>query len=308
MTIHPVPEVARRIATLLALLAILSVTTARADSAGSAPRKTDQVRAMFDGSEAADTIGLTPIWSLVVSDSGRRAEVVTNRFRDPTFDLRFPVDSVELRYDKIHGRTKAEPEMVFDAGISRVRISENGELDNPELHWVHPPWDSEPEPRELAGSGQIPRDGSQYCLSRDGKFLLVLRLMPHRVNVRGETGYFGLFDYFDVSNPKRPRQIGMTLEADGPLHNGVVSDDGSRVAVEILVPHGSTGVWSGKKVVAFRRTGRSISAPRVIVPATTAVGLQFEGRCLFVGMQRPPLPVFVQFSTTETITLYDLGP
>ena len=152
----------------------------------------------------------------------------------------------------------------------------------------------------------IPRHGSWYCLSRDGRFLLVLQLMPHGVNVQGETGYFGLLDYFDVSNPKRPRRLGKTLEADGPLENGTVSDDGSRVAVQIAVSDSAPG-WSRWKVVVLERRGRKLSAPRVVVPATATWGILFEGRFLFVGMQRPPLPVFVETSTTDTLSVYDLG-
>jgi hypothetical protein len=127
--------------------------------------------------------------------------------------------------------------------------------------------------------------------------------MPHGVNVRGETGTFGLLDYFDVSNRKRPRRLGPTLEADGALDNGVVSDDGSRVAVTIIPYFPSNHT----KVVVLERVGRALSKARVVAPATAASGLQFEGRFLFVGMQRPPLPTFYVFSTTDTVALYDLG-
>lgn len=131
----------------------------------------------------------------------------------------------------------------------------------------------------------------------------MLRHSSHRVNVRGETGRFGLLDYFDISDPRRPRRIGKTLEADGPLQNGVVSDDGSRVAVEIMASDGSTAGW---KVVVFQRVRKTLSAPRVVVPMTTANGLQFEGRFLFVGMQRPPVP-FTLFMVTESVSLFDVG-
>ena len=288
---------------MVAVASILNllITPALATSAASDPWDEDRARPMFGNSASADAIGLAPVWSLVVRDSGRKVEVATNRFNDPAFRMRFPVPSIELRRFRAYGRTAEIPEMHLEARMAVVRILPNGQPASSVIRWAQPPASSASEPRGLAGSGPIPRDGSQYCRLRDGKFLLVLRLMPHAVNVRGETGHFGLLDYFDVSNPKRPRRIGGTLEADGPLHNGTVSDDGSRLAVQILTPN------SQRKVVAFERSGRSLSAPRVVVPATTADGLQFERRFLFVGMQRQPMPVFVETSTTEMVSLYDLG-
>lgn len=260
---------------------------------------------MFGEPLLPESIGLAPVWKLVVRDSGRRVDVLTNRFRGGSPRLSFPLDGVELRRWSVLGNREEGKEMVIDAGVAVVPVRRNGELDSTEIRWRPGSEDSESEPRHFAGMGPIPRDGTHYCLSRDGRFLLVLRLMPHAVNVHGESGQFGLLDYFDVSNPKRPRRVGPTLEADGPLDNGTVSDDGSRVAVAIIYP--DTLPRNHTRVVTFKRAGRGLTAPRIVVPATTVRGLQLAGRFLFVGMQRPPLPVFVQTSTTDTLSVYDLG-
>ena len=104
----------------------------------------------------------------------------------------------------------------MEAAHAIIGVAANGSVDSTAIRWVTQPPYPAPAAGPFAGVGAIPRDGSLYYLSGNGKFLLVLRLMPHSANVRGETGNFGLLDYFDVSNPKRPHRIGPTLEADGP--------------------------------------------------------------------------------------------
>jgi len=274
-----------------------------AGNSGPAPWDKDCALAMFDSSTPADTVGLAPVWSLAVRDSGRRVENIRNRFSEPGF-AKFPIDSVDLRRFETRAEAVYEDHVSWrmDAAVATVHVGGNGEPDSSTPHWVAH-GRSEEEPRNVGAHPPIPLDGSRYCLSGNGRFLLVLRAMPHGVNARGETGAFGLLDYFDVSNPKRPRRVGATLEADGALDNGVVSDDGSRVAVTIIPYFPSNHT----KVVAFERVGRRLSAPRVVAPATAARGLQFEGRFLFVGIQCPPLPVDVETSTTDTVALYDLG-
>lgn len=288
------------VVTLASALAVL----VNASSTGPAPWDPDRARAMFNESMLADTVGLAPVWSLAVRDSGRRAEVIANRFSDSPSPVRFPLDSVELRRFVVRGNRSRGEEVHMYPSVAVVPVRENGELTSTEVLWARPQDAPNEEPRHFAGTGPIPRDGSQYCLSRNGRYLLVLRSGAHAVNIRGETGRFGLLDFFDVSNPKRPRRIGNTLEADGPLHNGAVADDGSRIAVEILLPSKVGGLDS--KVVALERRGRALSAPRVVTARSRDSGLLFEGSFLFVGMQRPPLPTFLAWSTTATVNLYDL--
>jgi len=285
------------------LSVVLLSAPVRAGSDGPAPWDADRARAMFARSGPVDSVGLSPVWALAVRDSGRSVEVLKNRFRDSAFSVGFPLDSVVLRRFTVRGSREKGEEMVLDAGVAVLSVRMDGDLDTTAIRWAPQPQTAS-EPRPFAGVGPIPHDGSQYCLSADGKSLLVLRLMPHAVNVWGETGSFGLFDFFDVSQPRRPRRIGPTLEADGPLDNGVVSADGSRIAVQILLP--ARAGWRGSRVVAFERKGSRLSAPRVVVPRTTTRGLHLKGEFLFVGMQRPPMHVFVM-ATTETISVFDLG-
>jgi hypothetical protein len=306
----------RRIRTRLgvrpAVWAVLSLSVAllgapvRAGSDGPAPWDADRARAMFAPSGPVDSVGLSPVWALVVRDSGRSVEVLRNRFRDSTISKGFPLDSIVLRrsyYVRSGGESRET--MFYFGGVATLPVRPNGDVEPATILWVSPLLTTS-EPRPFAGVGPIPHDGSQYCLSADGKSLLVLRSMHHGVNVWGETGSFGLLDLFDVSRPRRPRRIGPTLEADGPLDNGVVSADGSRIAVQISLPAGVG--WLGSRVVVFERTGSRLSGPRVVVPRTTEHGLHFEGEFLFVGMQRPPMHMFVEMATTETLSLFDLRP
>jgi len=130
----------------------------------------------------------------------------------------------------------------------------------------------------------------------------VLRSSGHAVNTEGVVGSFGLLDYFDITDPLRPQRKGPTLEADGPIMNGAVSDDGSFVAVAILSPD-----RLHKRIVALQHMGAALSHPRMVDPATVSEALQFEGRFLFLGIQRSPAPVFVELSTTESVSVYELG-
>src|SRR5262245_32086562 len=88
----------------------------------------DRAHAMFDTSVASDTIGVPPIWSLAVADSGRRAEVVANRFREERHPP-FPVDSVFLRRTDTHALNgslqRPRPEIVMLNMMGGLRVSAN---------------------------------------------------------------------------------------------------------------------------------------------------------------------------------------
>ena len=255
-----------------ALLAIITFGVA-GTAPGPAPWDPDRAHAMFVA-PLKDTTGLEPMWCVALKDSGRRIEVVANRFRESTA-VPFPLDSVEARRFTVRGSRERREELITEPAHAIIGVAANGSVDSTPILWVSPPPCPAPPVGPFAGVGPVPRDGSLYCLSGNGKFLLVLRLMQHSVNVLGETGNFGLLDYFDVTPPQRPRRMGPTLEADGPLHNGAVSPDGSRLAVQVLLP-AAIG-WLGTRVVAFERTSTGLSAARVVVPRTTAEGLQFVG-------------------------------
>src|SRR5881396_3831252 len=101
-------------AAVAATLSLLFVAEVLADPAGPAPWDEDHARAMFGSAGPADTIGLAPAWSLAVTDSGRRVGIVTNRFRDPTSLVRFPLDSVELRRFSVRGSREKGEEFLMD--------------------------------------------------------------------------------------------------------------------------------------------------------------------------------------------------
>src|SRR5207249_705959 len=107
-------KAAGRVVAVAAILNLL-ITAALAAAAGSAPWDEDHARPMFSDSASADAIGLAPVWSLAVRDSGRKVEVATNRFNDPAFRMRFPVPSIELRRFRAYGRTAEMPEMHLEA-------------------------------------------------------------------------------------------------------------------------------------------------------------------------------------------------
>ncbi len=268
-----------------------------------APWDEDRAHPMFPPSGPVVSSGLDPVWAIALRDSGRRVEILTNRFRGPDSPGAFPLDSVVVRRSFFRTGRDVGSETEFYFGVAKLAVRPDGDMEQ-EVRWVPAP-STTSESRPFAGVGPVPRDGSQYVLSADRKFLLVLRLMHHAVNVWGETGHFGLLDYFDVSKPAKPRRICPTLEADGPLHNGAVSSDGSRVAVQILRP-AEVG-WRGTRVVILERTKRGLTGPRVLTPWTTAEGLEFAGRYLMLGMQSPPMPVPVETSTTDTLSVFDLG-
>ena len=120
------------------------------------------------------------------------------------------------------------------------------------------------------------------------------------VSVRGDVGDFGLIDYFDISSPTRPRRLGPTLETDGSILNGAVSDDGAIIAVAIIRPD-----RYHRRIIALHRVGRRLSRARVVDPTSKSDALQFAGRFLIVGAQTDITPVFVEF-TTDSVELYDL--
>jgi hypothetical protein len=295
---------------MVMLICLANATAARhADVAGAAPRQSDAVLPMFNGSAPTDTTGAAPVWSLAVRDSGRRVELITNRFVEPGFGS-FPADSVMLRRFETHVvESESSADHVawgMSAGVANLHVSANGQPSSEPIRWVVPDTRIVTTDAERIGAHPpIPLNAYWYCLSRDGKSLLVLHAIGALHNTRGEPGHFGLLDYFDVSNPKRPRRIGPTLEADGSIMNGAVSNDGSRVAVAILFP--DTLPRNRTKIVVLDRAGRTLSAPHLVAAGTTSdLSLQFEGRFLFVGTQRTPGPIPVTMSTTATVSLYEL--
>ena len=154
----------------------------------------------------------------------------------------------------------------------------------------------------------IPSGGAQY-LSGDRQTLLVLG--GHALNVHAETGDFGLVgefglaNTFDISEAMRPRRIEKTLKADGPLVNGAVSEDGSRLAVEILLPEARNPGRIELKVVVLERGRGGLSLPKIVLPRTRMTGLWLVDRFLFVGMQHAS-PSW-SYPVTDAIDLFDIG-
>jgi hypothetical protein len=142
-----------------------------------------------------------------------------------------------------------------------------------------------------------------YRLSPNSTFLLTLRLRGRGVDAQGETGSFGLLEYFDISEAHRPRRIGPPLVADGPLHNAAVSPDGSRIALQILEGDGRF-----KRTLLLIRQGNRLTTSRRLLTPRRSEGLQFMGDFLFVGMEDPPQSVPTETATTDTIALFDLRP
>lgn len=129
-------------------------------------------------------------------------------------------------------------------------------------------------------------DGTRYY-SDDGRTMLDLTPSPGRLQL------------FDLTDPLNPLVLG-TLEAtDGHFVTGALSADGALVVVQMV----ESPQRNLLRVVVFDRT---LTQRAVLLRRTAISGLQFEGRYLFVGVQRHPIPVYFNFNRTSEIRLYDL--
>ncbi len=134
-------------------------------------------------------------------------------------------------------------------------------------------------------------DGTRYY-SADGRTMLVL------------TPYPGALHLFDVTNPLHPSELGAPVQTSaGHFLTGAVSADGAIVAVQMLEPLNNPN-RALTRVVAY---DRNLNQKAVVAEQATNQGLQFEGRFLFVGVQRHPIPAGLIFTSTDHIQVYDLS-
>lgn len=134
-------------------------------------------------------------------------------------------------------------------------------------------------------------DGTRYY-SADGKTMIVLTPDPGRVRL------------FDVTDPLNPVELATPFEMpNGQFITGAVSGDGGLVAVQMLEidnnPH--------RTLTRVILLNRNLQQSATVISRTELDGLQFEGRFLFVGTQRHPIPTYFLFSPTTQIKLYDLS-
>jgi hypothetical protein len=144
------------------------------------------------------------------------------------------------------------------------------------------------------GSGRSSRggiiDGIRYY-SRDGTRMVVI-----------QTG-LGTAVYYDVTEPFNPMEL-WSYQADDFIVTAAVCDDGSLLALQILNAEGNPTRVT-KRVVVLDDSMRKIHEPITDGDQVDMAGLEWDGKFLFVGTQRHPLPVPVNFRTTERIDIYD---
>jgi len=132
--------------------------------------------------------------------------------------------------------------------------------------------------------------GNQYY-SADGRTAMDMVPSPGRIQL------------FDLGDPLNPVPVGEPLNtADGGFITGAVSADGTLVAVQTVEPDDPHRVL--KRVVVF---DRGLRQRTVVLRNTLRDGLQFEGRYLFVGTQRNPIPAYFEMASTKGILVYDLS-
>lgn len=113
----------------------------------------------------------------------------------------------------------------------------------------------------------------------------------------------GRIQLYDLRDPLNPLPIGGPLEAgDDHFVTGAISGDGTLVAVQTVEPDDPHRVLL--RVIVF---DRSFKHRTVVLRNTLRGGLQFEGRYLFVGTQRDPIPTYFEMMSTKGILVYDLS-
>jgi hypothetical protein len=130
-------------------------------------------------------------------------------------------------------------------------------------------------------------DGFRYYSADGSRMLIIARGVP------------GLVSYYDTSTPMSPLLVGEYSVAC-PILTAAVCDDGRLAAVEE-----DEGSGRHFRVVLLDGSVRPIGDP--LVTNCTSQGLQFEGKFLFVGVQRHPLPAPIQSISTENVLLFDLS-
>jgi len=133
-------------------------------------------------------------------------------------------------------------------------------------------------------------DGIRYY-SEDGTRMVVIQMG------------LGAATYYDVSDPFNPIRLG-DYQADDFIVTAAVCDDGSLLALQILNAEGNPSRVT-KRVVVLDDSMLEVDEPIATADQVNMGGLQWEGTYLFVGIQRHPLPVPVNYRTTERIRVYD---
>jgi hypothetical protein len=134
-------------------------------------------------------------------------------------------------------------------------------------------------------------DGTRYYAA-DGRTAVVLTANP------------GSLRLFDVSNPLAPVELATAFEMTGAVFvTSAVSGDGGILALQMLETNNNPHNTLMRTIVL----DRNLHIRATVSGRSDLTGLQFEGRFLFVGTQRHPVPAYFLFNPTTKIRLYDLS-
>ena len=130
-------------------------------------------------------------------------------------------------------------------------------------------------------------DGTRYY-SDDGSRMVVVQ------------AGFGTATYYDVSDPFNPVRLG-GYQVDGWITTAAACDDGSLLALQVTDEE-TTPV---QRLLILDGSMQIVDEPITAEDALDMMGLQWEGKYLFVGTQEHPIPVYARFRTTRRVDVYD---
>ena len=131
-------------------------------------------------------------------------------------------------------------------------------------------------------------DGNRYYCNDASKMLIV------------QMG-FGLAHYFDITNPYDPKLL-WTYSAEDIIFTGSLKHDGSMVALQI-----QNGNSESKRVIVLDDAINEIAQPVRATENINMAGLQWEGKYLFVGIQKHTLPPTAHKRSTTLVRAYDFS-
>ena len=248
---------------------------------------------------AGSAVGdVTPVWQVEVtqSDTLATARVVVNAFADPSHKRPFPLRELPVRhlFDRSTVAADGRISPRWWAVVNSLEVDREGRLASDSLR-IDSTAVAASDDVDGAGERSLPVPRSfahRRYYSADGQTILVLR--PHP----------GWVQLFDLRSPLNVVPVGSPFEGtDEAFVTGAVSGDGAIVAIQMIEHDDSTRAQRFRVVVFNRR----LEQQGVVLTHTTVEGLQFEGRQLFVGMQRNPIPLSLQFQSTTEVRLYDLS-